>query len=297
MSEARPAVFLSYASQDAAVAGKIADALKAVGVEVWFDLAELRGGDAWDAKIRRQIKECTLFIPIISAQTQERLEGYFRLEWRLAEQRTHLMAKGKLFLLPVVVDDTNENNTHVPDAFMEVQWSRLQDSDAPTTFAQRVANLLKGGPAKASSAHKGTLLRDSAVSAGPVMASSIYGGSSVATLGTLISPSRAPAIPVAASPAKRSIAILPLLNMSEDKENTWFADGVHEDILTGLAKIRDLKVISRASVMGYRNTTQSPRQIATDLGVVYVLTGSVRRAGPRARVTVQLVEAATDEHV
>src|ERR1041384_3281908 len=64
------AVFLSYASQDAETARRICDALREAGVEVWFDQSELRGGDAWDAKIRKQIKECALFMPVISANTQ-----------------------------------------------------------------------------------------------------------------------------------------------------------------------------------------------------------------------------------
>lgn len=61
-----PAIFLSYASQDADAARRICDALRAVGLEVWFDQSELRGGDAWDASIRKQIKECALFVPVIS---------------------------------------------------------------------------------------------------------------------------------------------------------------------------------------------------------------------------------------
>src|SRR5215210_6684136 len=106
------AVFLSYASQDADAARKICEALRAAGVEVWFDQSELRGGDSWDAKIRKQIKECALFVPVISANTQARLEGYFRLEWKLAAQRTHTMADAKPFLLPVVVDATREAEAH-----------------------------------------------------------------------------------------------------------------------------------------------------------------------------------------
>jgi hypothetical protein len=74
------AVFLSYASQDAEAAQHLCNALRAAGIEVWFDQSELRGGDAWDASIRRQIKGCYLFVPIISANTQSREEGYFRRE-------------------------------------------------------------------------------------------------------------------------------------------------------------------------------------------------------------------------
>ena len=92
------AIFLSYASQDADAARRICDALRAAGLEVWFDQSELRGGDAWDASIRKQIKECALFVPIISANTDARPEGYFRLEWKLAVDRSHLMADDQRFL-------------------------------------------------------------------------------------------------------------------------------------------------------------------------------------------------------
>jgi len=80
VTESSHAVFLSYASQDAEAARRICEALRAAGIEVWFDQSELRGGDLWDPQIRKQIHDCALFIPIISATTQERLEGYFRRE-------------------------------------------------------------------------------------------------------------------------------------------------------------------------------------------------------------------------
>ncbi len=125
MNESNKAVFISYASQDAEAATRICDALRSAGIEVWFDQSELRGEDAWDRQIRKQIHDCALFIPVISANTQARLEGYFRLEWRLAVERTHLMADAKPFLMPVVTDDTRDQDAHVPDAFRGVQWSRL----------------------------------------------------------------------------------------------------------------------------------------------------------------------------
>ena len=85
--------------------------------------------------------------------------------------------------------------------------------------------------------------------------------------------------------------------MSEDKDSTFFADGMHEDILTNLALVRDLLVTSRTSVMEYRNTTKKIRQIGAELGVAYVLEGSVRRAGNKVRVTGQLINARTDQHM
>ncbi len=139
------AVFLSYASQDAPAVERIAEALRAAGVEVWFDKNELVGGDAWDQKIRRQIKECAIFVPIISANTNARAEGYFRLEWKLAVDRSHLMADDAPFLFPVVIDDTSDGAARVPDKFREVQWTRLNVKDTPETLAKRVAKLLGGG--------------------------------------------------------------------------------------------------------------------------------------------------------
>jgi len=121
----RPTVFLSYASEDREAAQIIRDALPALGLEVWQDESGLIGGDAWDQKIRRQIRECDYFMPIVSAQTEARHEGYFRREWRFAVERTLDMADDHVFLLPVVVDDTDETRARVPEKFLAVQWSRL----------------------------------------------------------------------------------------------------------------------------------------------------------------------------
>src|SRR6185369_5931086 len=108
MSDSGKAIFLSYARDDAAAARRIAEALRSAGLEVWFDENELRGGDTWDAKIRRQIDACTLFIPLISKETQSRNKGYFRLEWKLAVDQTHLLAQGVPFIVSVAIDDTTE---------------------------------------------------------------------------------------------------------------------------------------------------------------------------------------------
>src|SRR5882672_3913278 len=95
----------------------------------------------------------------------------------------------------------------------------------------------------------------------------------------------------------KSIAVLPFENLSDEKENAYFADGVQDDILTNLSKIGDLKVISRTSVMGYRGKAPNLREIGKTLGVATILEGSVRRSGNRVRVKVQLIDATTDEHL
>lgn len=78
---------------------------------------------------------------MISAETQARLEGYFRLEWRLADQRSHLTARGKPFLLPVTIDDTRDTNAQVPDSFLEVQWTQLPNGETSVAFSERVPEL------------------------------------------------------------------------------------------------------------------------------------------------------------
>ena len=154
MSSPPKAVFLSYASQDADAARHICDALRAMSVEVWFDQSALRGGDAWDASIRRQIKDCALFVPIISANTQARVEGYFRREWNLAASRTLDMADDQPFLLPVVIDATLDASARVPEKFRDVQWTHLPAGAAPNAFAAHVQRLLSDGDAPARSRHR-----------------------------------------------------------------------------------------------------------------------------------------------
>jgi TolB-like protein/Tfp pilus assembly protein PilF len=103
----------------------------------------------------------------------------------------------------------------------------------------------------------------------------------------------------ATAPAKleRSIAVLPLANRSAREDDQYFADGMHDDLLTQLAKITSLKVISRTSVMRYRDTELSIPEIAKQLGVTAILEGGVQRSGDQIRVNMQLIDAETDEHL
>jgi TolB-like protein/Tfp pilus assembly protein PilF len=102
---------------------------------------------------------------------------------------------------------------------------------------------------------------------------------------------------VAAHKIDRSIAVLPFQNLSDEKENAYFADGVQDDLLTNLSKIGDLKVISRTSVMPFRDAQSNAREIGKALGVGTILEGSVRRVGNRVRVNVQLINVESDQHI
>ncbi len=96
---------------------------------------------------------------------------------------------------------------------------------------------------------------------------------------------------------KNSIAVLPFANRSANAEDIYFTDGIHDDLLTQLSKIDAFSVISRTSMMEYRDTTKNLRQIARELNVAHVMEGSVQRAGDRVRINVQLIDAYTDEHL
>ena len=101
----------------------------------------------------------------------------------------------------------------------------------------------------------------------------------------------------AARPHAASVAVLPFVNLSSDPENDFFADGVTEDVIAHLAKVRSLKVISRTSVMAFKKRERSLREIAEQLGASTLLEGSVRRSGNRVRIVAQLIDAATDDHL
>jgi TolB-like protein len=96
---------------------------------------------------------------------------------------------------------------------------------------------------------------------------------------------------------RKSIAVLPFENLSEDKANTYFADGIQEEILTRLSRIGDLKVISRTSTQRFKNSTEDISHIARQLGIANILEGGVRKAGDQVRVHVQLIDAESDSHL
>jgi len=116
------------------------------------------------------------------------------------------------------------------------------------------------------------------------------------TVGTSPTPQQSDAATVSSMPQK-SIAVLPFDNLSEDKENAYFAEGVQDEILTRLAKVADLKVISRTSTQKYKSAPDNLREIARQLGVANILEGSVQKASDQVRVNVQLINAMNDAHL
>jgi TolB-like protein/Flp pilus assembly protein TadD len=324
MTEPSRAVFLSYASQDAEAARHIADALRAAGVEVWFDQSELRGGDVWDRLIRKQIHDCVLFVPIISSTTQGRLEGYFRREWKLAVDRTHDMAEAKPFLVPVVIDNTKDQEAEVPELFRAVQWTRLPEGETPQAFVDRVLRLLSPVQSQASAqartstpstsrivipsknpAHTSwrskpamlLIVAFAVIAVGYFLVDKLMLSKRVAEAGTASAPSVQSIAPALSTIPVKSIAVLPFVDMSEKKDQEYFADGMSEQILDLLAKIPTLKVIARTSSFQFKGKAEDVRVVAEKLGVATVLEGSVRKAGDRLRITAQLIRASDATHL
>jgi TolB-like protein/tetratricopeptide (TPR) repeat protein len=299
VTEPSHAVFLSYASQDAEAAQKICEALRAAGIEVFLDQSELRGGDAWDRKIRHEIHDCALFIPLVSQHTQERLEGYFRREWKLAIDRTHDMAEQKPFLVPVVVDGTGDQEAFVPDAFRAVQWTRLPGGVTPPAFVQRIKRLLSPELSPLSAVSGATpaireLVRTSRRSK-PVLLAAV--AIAVAALAYFWISKHVTPPATAFAPPPHSIAVLPFVNLSGDKEQEYFSDGLTEELLNSLAEINELQVAARTSAFSFKGKDNDIGVIARKLNVGAVLEGSVRRSAHTIRITAQLINAVTGFHL
>ncbi|MEP6885733.1 MAG: toll/interleukin-1 receptor domain-containing protein [Gammaproteobacteria bacterium] len=137
------AVFISYAREDVAAVQQIKAGLEAAGITTWFDMDRLEVGDDYDRKIQRNIARCSYFIPVVSVNTQRRLEGYFRREWSYAMDRTRNMADGALFILPVSVDATNGGEALVPDKFKALHFTQLPGGQVPPEFAQRLLDFMR----------------------------------------------------------------------------------------------------------------------------------------------------------
>lgn len=135
------AVFISYAREDLPAVQRLKAALEAAGLTVWFDMDRLEGGDDYDRKIRGNIGRCSFFLPVISATTQRRHEGYFRREWNYAVDRTYGMADGAVFVLPVCIDDTPEAGALVPEKFKALHFSRVPGGEPPPEFTRRLQEL------------------------------------------------------------------------------------------------------------------------------------------------------------
>jgi hypothetical protein len=137
------AVFISYAREDLFAVQHIKAGLEAAGITTWFDMDRLEAGDDYDRKIKHNIARCSYFIPVVSASTQRRLEGYFRREWSYAIDRSRNMADGALFVLPVTIDATVAAEAQVPDKFKSLHFNHLPGGVVPDEFSGRLSDFMR----------------------------------------------------------------------------------------------------------------------------------------------------------
>jgi len=136
------AIFISYARDDLPAVQQLKAGLDSAGITTWFDVDRLEVGDDYDRKIQRNIARCSYFIPVISATTQRRLEGYFRREWSYAIDRMRNMADGALFILPVSLDATTAAEALVPDKFRSLHFTQLPAGQVTPEFVQRLTDFM-----------------------------------------------------------------------------------------------------------------------------------------------------------
>jgi TolB-like protein/tetratricopeptide (TPR) repeat protein len=231
-----------------------------------------------------------------------------------------MMARDRAFIVPVCLDATSAG-TDVPESFQRVQWTRLPSGETPPEFVARIKRLLSpeppttarsvAGAASGSSLIPLTTDRPSPLRrALPVAAAVLV----LAALAYLLidkiwisKPAAPPATPNATSspgappaaftPPPHSIAVLPFVNMSGDKEQEYFSDGLSEELLNSLSRINELQVAARTSSFYFKGEHADLGTIAHKLNVASVLEGSVRRSGQKIRITAQLNNAVTGFHL
>ena len=137
------AVFLSYASEDREAAKTLKEALERVGIDVFFDREQLRAGDDWEQKLERGISECSLFVPLISNSSLVESRRYFRAEWDSALKEARMVASNDRFLLPVVVDETSQDEPSLPARFRSVQWVKAPGGQPSPDFVVEVRDLYR----------------------------------------------------------------------------------------------------------------------------------------------------------
>jgi TolB-like protein/Flp pilus assembly protein TadD len=297
-----PQVFISYSSKDKAIADAVCRQLETSEVQCWMAPRDIEYGSDWTEGIMQGITACRVFVLVFSSNANS--SGHVRREVAKA------FSLG-LHVIPFRIEDT------LPQTSLSYFLETVHWLDAVTqplekhlvALTGRVKKLLANGAADPGMPP--SVPRPIAYPGlGPVAKRkqwAIGAGLALAALAILTaawlytSVERKSHLLSSVSPAQllpKSVAVLPFECIGANKEDSYFADGVQDEILNNLAKIAELKVISRTSVMQYRtDTKRDMRQIAYALGVANVLEGTVRRDGNRVRVSTQLVDARSDNAV
>jgi TolB-like protein len=281
-------VFISYASQDAAVANSIVENLEQHGIRCWVAPRDVKPGAQYADAIIRAINDAKAMVVVLSSSAMDSSHVAREVE-RAASKRKEIISfrlDGAPLSQELEYFLSNSQWIDVPKLGMSEALAKLAQA-----VGQGLATPAQQNPATTSRAG-GTKKRFA------IAAAILIGVGAAAFLGMHFwSSNHRTAQPVAsAAITDKSIAVLPFVDMSEKKDQEFFADGLAEEVLSLLATLPELKVISRTSSFQFKGQSADLRTVGTQLGVAYVVEGSVRRDGNRVRVTAQLIEARTGVH-
>jgi TolB-like protein/Flp pilus assembly protein TadD len=299
-----PRVFISHSTKDKEIADAICRRLESEGIECWIAPRDIEVGSEWSESIMRGIETCRAFILVLSANANH------------SEHVRREVAKAfslKLAVIPFRTEPVMPNRSL--GYFLEtVQWL---DAISPPLekhlgiLVERVKQVPADGLTSTAGAPAITpdskaQPKQSAVSNRKLWIGRVGLATAAIVIATAVwlfptpnqSEKQTSASQKITAASGKTIAVLPFESLSESKSDTYFADGVQDEILNNLAAIAELKVISRTSVMQYRADVQRDlRQIAGALGVAHVLEGTVRRNGNRVRVSTKLIDAHSDNTI
>jgi TolB-like protein len=280
-------VFVSYASQDAAVANSIVENLESHGLKCWIAPRDVKAGAVYADAIVRAINDANALVLILSTSAMASSHVGREVE-RAASKRKQIVAfrlDGAALSPELEYFLSNSQWIDVPQLGMPAALVKLKEAVGHvSTASPQVAP-----PVAAPVRSWGGIKKRAAT----VVSAAVIGVGAAVGLGLHFWPhgrsgAQAPSVAVISD---KSIAVLPFTDMSEKKDQEYFADGMAEEIIDLLVKIPGLKVISRTSSFQFKGKTEDLRSIGTQLGVAYVLEGSVRKSGDRLRVTAQLIDS------
>jgi TolB-like protein/Flp pilus assembly protein TadD len=281
-------VFVSYASQDVAVANSIVESLEAEGIKCWLAPRDVKPGAQYADAIVRAINEAKAVVLVMSASAVDSAHVAREVE-RAASKRKPI--------IPFRIDGAGLN-PELEYFLSNSQWIDVPKLGMPAALAKLKDAVGQGSGVSSSETTAGkpvvgTKKRIAIAATAVVVALGIAVGSGL----YFWSSKHVAQAPSVAAITDKSIAVLPFVDMSEKKDQEYFADGMAEEIIDLLVKIPGLKVISRTSSFQFKGKTEDLRSIATQLGVAYVLEGSVRKSGDHLRVTAQLIDSRDGTHL
>jgi TolB-like protein len=290
--------FFSYVHEDAEFALRLAKDLRAAGAAVWIDRLDIKVGQHRDRAVEEALAECPQLLLILSPSSVDSPKVMSEVSFALEQGKT---------ILPVIHHDCK----------IPFRLRCLQNVDLTLNYDEGLGRLLEALEVAAPPKMPEDALKqagqsladpsdpDSSRRGSTVWKKRIYrwlvpiGGVLIVVLAfglNHLGLERRPQTAGLAIPEK-SIAVLPFENLSRDPDNAYFADGIQDEILTQLSKIADLKVVSRTSTQHYKSAPESPPEIAKQLGVAYILEGSVQKNADSVRVNVQLINTVNDLHL